>query len=106
MTLKLVRGPVRRRAKVRVTNGNAFAVTGRLGGRSVARLGGRPAKFRSKRFALAAKSGKTIPLILPRAMRRRLATAGVLRLKLGATVADPAKHTRRVSKRVTARTKR
>ena len=105
MTLKLVRGPVRRRAKVRVTNGNAFEVTGRLGGRSVARLGGRRAKFRSKRFALAAKSGN-VPLILPRAMRRRLANAGVLRLTLSATVGDPAKHTRRVSKRVTARTKR
>ena len=73
VTLRLVarRAPVR----VRVTNGNDFAVTGSLRGR---------------RFSVAAGARTTVRLPLRKAQRRRLQRKGRLALRLTAVVTDPA----------------
>ena len=89
VTIRLAarRAPVR----VRVANGNRFAVTGALKGR---------------RFALAAGARTTLRLALSKRQRRRLTSAGKVTLRVTAAVTDPAGNRRTVARRVTVRRSR
>jgi hypothetical protein len=94
--------------KIRVTNRNGFAVTGRLSGRTprpvlVARR--RPIALKARSFSVASGAGRIVKLRLPRALRRSLKRSGKLSLRLTATVNDPAGNSRDVTKKVTPRLK-
>jgi Ca2+-binding RTX toxin-like protein len=111
VTLKLTSGqiPARGPVKVRVANGNAFAVTGAISGqttRPIAVARKRRVKLKTKSFSVGANARKTVTLKLPAPMRRSLARTGKLSLSLSARVKDPAGNTRTVKKRVTLRLKR
>ena len=83
------RGPV----PVRVANGNGFGVNGSLGG----------AGLKAKPFAVGAGARRTVRLALPRRVRRALARKGKVKVRLSATVRDPAGNSRRVAKTATLR---
>ena len=78
------RAPVR----VRVVNGNAFAVKGTL---------------RSRRFTVGANGRTTVRLALTKSLRRRLRRKGRIALRLSAVVEDPAGNRRTVRRRVSVR---
>lgn len=110
VTLKLAarRVPARGPLRVRVTNGNAFAVRGRLSGRTATRVSAsrrRRVKLRARSFDLGARSGATVKLALPRTLRGLLQRRGKLALRLTARVVDPAGNERTVAKRVAPRLK-
>jgi hypothetical protein len=98
------RGPLR----VRVANGNGFAVAGALSGRTTGKAVSRrkPVNLKARSFSLTARARKTIKLALPRPLRRPLQREGKLSLRLAAKVTDPAGNTRTVTKLVTPKLKR
>jgi hypothetical protein len=94
-----------------VSNRNAFAVTGRLSGRSARRLkvGASQRRFvriRGKALTLRARGTKVVNLRLPRALRRMLLARRRVALRLTASVRDPAGNKRAVSRRATPRLRR
>jgi hypothetical protein len=96
------RGPI----KVRVANGNDFAVAGKLWGvttKKVAANRKRRVRLKAKAFSVAGNARKTIKLGLPKVLRKLLARKRKLTLRLIAKVRDPAGNTRTVKKRVTLR---
>jgi hypothetical protein len=100
----------RGRATVVVTNRNAFAVTGRLAGRTSKRLaiGGPRKRFvslRGKRLNMGAGTRQTVRLALPRPLRALLRRNGRIALRFAAKVQDPAGNRRTVVKRATPRMK-
>lgn len=111
VTLRVARRlPARGPVPVVVANRNSFAVTGRLGGRTAAKLavGGTRRRYVSLRrtaVTLAAGARRTIRLSLPRTLRTLLRRDGKLALRLSATVRDPAGNRRTVAKRATPRLK-
>jgi VHL beta domain len=114
VTLRLVatRNPARGPLEVRVTNGNGFAVTGKLSGETVSpvavsrtRARKQRVKLRAKSFSVAANSKKPVALKLPKVLGRLLKREGKLSLRLTAKVRDRAGNTRAVTKRVTPRLK-
>ena len=96
ITLRLARNriPARGPLAVRVSNRNAFDVTGTLAGQR------KRTKLRAKSFTVAASTGKTVRLRLPKALRRQLARQRTLALRLTANVRDPAGNTRTIRKTV------
>jgi hypothetical protein len=112
VTLRAARSIGRRGVMpVVVSNGNAFAVTGRLSGRSARRLkvGASQRRFvriRGKAIALAARGTRVVNLRLPRALRRTLLRRRRVALRLTLSVRDPAGNVRAVSRRATPRLRR
>jgi hypothetical protein len=98
------KGPV----EVRVTNRNAFAVTGTLRARTARAIGARRKRvsLKAARLRLAAGGRTTVRLRLTRPLRRQLKRTGKLALRLAAFVGDPAGNSRTVRKRATVRLKR
>jgi hypothetical protein len=98
------KGPV----EVRVTNRNAFAVTGTLRARTARAIGARrkPLSLKAARLRLAAGGRTTVRLRLTRPLRRQLERSGKLALRLAALVGDPAGNSRTVRKRATVALKR
>jgi hypothetical protein len=93
-------GPV----KVRVRNENAFAIDGRLSGRTAKKVGvsrRRVVKLKAKAFRVGADARKTVKLKLPKALRKLLKSKRKVKLRLAAKVTDPAGNTRTVKKKVT-----
>ena len=104
VTLALASPRIRagRPVRVRVRNGNAFAVSGRL--RATARV---HAAGSRRRVALPPRSLRVVPagsstvaLTLPARARRELVRGGSLALRLTASVRDPAGGARRVTRTV------
>jgi hypothetical protein len=95
VTLRLARKRIGRRLPVRVTNGNGFAVRGRLA-----------AKGGARRFMVAAGGRATVHLRLSRALARRLAHRGRIAVRVRATLTDPAGGTRIVARRLSPRAAR
>jgi hypothetical protein len=92
--------------KIRVTNGNGFAVTGRLAGRTtkpVSAARKRRIALKPKPFSLDAKAKTTVKLKLPTGLRRLLRRTGKLSLRLTAKVNDPSGNTRTMKRKVTPR---
>jgi hypothetical protein len=94
-----------------VSNANAFAVTGRLSGRSARRLrvGASQRRFvriRGKSLSLSARGTRVVNLRLPRALRRTLLRRRRVALRLTLSVRDPAGNARTVSRRATPRLRR
>jgi hypothetical protein len=89
------------RVKVIVRNGNRFEVSGRLSGRA----GKRASVARTRTFLVGAKGKATVTLKLSKAQRRMLNRDGKLKLRLTATVKDPAGGKRTVKKTVSLRLK-
>jgi Ca2+-binding RTX toxin-like protein len=112
VTLKLAarRIPAKGPLKVRVTNRNAFAITGTLAARTVRKVrvgsGRRRVRLPARAIGVAAHSGKTIRMRLPRVLRRILRRRGQLLLQLTARVTDPVGNSRTIRKRVRPRLKR
>ena len=111
VTIKLAvaRIPAKGPLNVRVTNRNAFEVTGKLSGETVKRVTvsrKRRVKLKAKSFRVRAHAGKTVKLKLPKVLRRLLKRKHKLRLRLTAKVKDPAGHTRTIKKRVTPKLKK
>jgi hypothetical protein len=109
LVLATKRIPARGPLKIRVANANGFEITGRLSGRTVSDASAarrRPVKLKAKAFRVGAQARKTIRLRLPKALGRLLQRKGRLRLRLTATVKDPAGNTRTVRKTVTPRLRR
>jgi DNA-binding beta-propeller fold protein YncE len=96
------RGPV----PIVVRNANAFAVRGRLSGERVARPGQRSVRLPAKRFRVAAGQRTTLNLRVPAALRRELVRTGRLRLRLTASLRDPAGDARTVNRTLTPRLRR
>jgi hypothetical protein len=80
--------------RVRVSNGNAFGVTGTLSARKL-----------KKRFSVAASGRTTVKLRLGKALRRKLERRHKLVVRFSATVTDPAGNRRTVPKKATLRLK-
>ena len=91
--------------KVRVANGNAFAVRGRLSGRTTRLVRKRRINLGARAFGLVARAEQTVKLTLPKALRRLLKRKRKLPLRLVARVTDLAGNTRRVETTVRPRLK-
>lgn len=105
VTLKLAsrhipaKGPI----IVRVANANGFPIKGKLSGRTVNRVSvasKRRVKLKTKAFRVGAHAQATIKLKIPRTLQKVLKRRHNLRLRLAATVRDPAGHARTVTKTV------
>jgi hypothetical protein len=94
--------PARGPLKIRVTNKNGFAITGKLFGRKAGH--GSVSKLHAKPFKVAGVR-KTIKLKLPKELQRILRRKHRLKLLLSARIKDPAKNVRIVSKTVTPKLK-
>jgi virginiamycin B lyase len=108
VTLKLASGHIRARGPitVRIANANGFSINGKLSGRTVDRVsvvGKRRLALRAKAFRVGAHAKKTIKLNIPRTLQGVLKRHHKLRLRLAATVRDPAGHARTVTKAVSLR---
>ena len=110
VTVRLKAGRIARRGPipVRITNANAFDVTGILTGRTTTTVGTarKTGKLRSVRLALAATSHRTVRLALSKTLRRQLKHARKLAVRLSLKVADPTGNRRTVRKRVSPRLRR
>jgi hypothetical protein len=111
VTLKLAAGRIRVRGPlaVRVSNANAFAVTGKLSGQTTKKVAvsrKRRIKLKAKSFKVGAHATKTVKLKLPKALRKLLKRKHRLSLRLTAKVKDPAGHTRTVKKTVKPKLKK
>lgn len=97
---------------VRISNANAFRVTGVLHvgtADPVSATDGEKKteiRFKAKSFAVAAKARATVALDLPRKLRHVLAKRGKVRLALKAVVVDPGRHRRSVAKTFTVQLKK
>jgi hypothetical protein len=92
-----------------VSNGNAFAVSGELSGKSAKRVGGRHRRriaLKGKQFSVAGKASSVVMLPLPGKLVRLLKRKGKLALTLHALVKDPAGDARAVDQPVSPRLKR
>ena len=92
-------GPLR----VRVTNANAFEVTGTLSGRTTNRISlSQPRRIglRARPARVGANARKTVNMKLTKALRRLLKRERQLSLRLTARVKDPAGHSRSVHRTV------
>jgi virginiamycin B lyase len=108
VTLKLASGliPAKGPITVRVTNANGFSINGKLSATTVSRVsvaGKRRVKLKTKAFHVRAHAKSAIKLNVPRALQRVLKRQHKLRLRLAATVRDPAGHARTVRKTVSLR---
>jgi FG-GAP-like repeat len=107
VTLALARQRIRagRPVRVRVRNGNQFAVTGRLRATAaVSTAGGhRRVALRARSLRIAARKVTTVALALPARARRELTRRGSLTLRLIARVRDQAGNSRRVTRRTQVR---
>ena len=95
-------GPI----KVRVRNGNGFAVAGKLWGQTTKKVAAsrlRRIRLKAKALSVAANARRTIQLGLPKPLRKLLARKRKLTVRLIAKVRDPARNSRTVKKRVTLR---
>jgi hypothetical protein len=94
--------------KVRVTNRNAFAVTGTLRARTAKAVAAKRKVVQLKARSLTVPAGgtKTVAMRLPARLARHLKRKGGLALKLSARVTDPAGNARAVPKLVRLRVKR
>jgi hypothetical protein len=111
VTLRLAAGriPAKGPLAIRVVNANEFAINGTLAGRTANRIDTarkRRVKLRTKAFTVPAKTGKTVKLKLPSALRRSLARRGKLSLRLTGRVKDPAGNLRTVKKSVAPKLQR
>jgi hypothetical protein len=98
-------GPLR----VRISNANAFTVTGKVGAattKAVTVSKKRRLKLKSKSFSVEAGKKKTVKLKLSKALRGVLRKKGKVALRLTATVRDPAGTKRTVKKKVSMKLKR
>jgi hypothetical protein len=100
LALAARRVPAKGPVKVRVANGNAFAVSGEL---SAAR---NRAKLRPRPFTAGAQGKTTVKLSLPKTLRKLLKRKHKLALRLVATLKDPEGNTRTVKKTVGPKLKR
>ena len=92
--------------KVRVRNGNGFAVAGKLWGQTTKKVAAsrmRRIRLKAKALSVAANARRTIQLGLPKPLRKLLARKRKLTVRLIAKVRDPAGNSRTVKKRVTLR---
>ena len=96
--------------RVKVTNRNAFAVTGRLSAATSRKVAIarklRVVRLKSKAFRVVPGATKTVTLSLPRSLRALLRRTGSLRLRATATVRDPAGSARRVTTTLKLRSRR
>jgi DNA-binding beta-propeller fold protein YncE len=111
LTLRLAarKVPARGPLPVMVSNGNTFALTGKLSARTTRRVSvsrRQRLSIRSKSFAVGALAKKKVRLSLTKQLRRVLRRAGKLSLRLTATVVDPAGHTRATGRTVAPRLKK
>jgi hypothetical protein len=101
VTLKLAKG-TSSQVRVTIANRNAFGVTGRLSAATSRKVAIsrklRVVKLKSRAFKVAAGATKTVRLVLPRSLRVLLRRTGSVRLKLTATLRDPAGNARRVTR--------
>jgi hypothetical protein len=108
VTLRLVqrRIPAKGPLTVRVTNANAFEISGELAGETVGKISAvsrrRPSKLKAKPFRVAPNASRTVALSLPKPLRQQL-SKGKLKLRLTANLRDPARTTRTVTKTITPR---
>jgi hypothetical protein len=114
VTLKLARQriPAKGPVPVRVSNANAFRVTGALTARSVKRFPvgktkrKRVVKLNGKRFTVGARRATAVSLRLPTKLRAALKRDGKLVLRVAGTARSPAGTTRRLTaKRLTPKLK-
>jgi DNA-binding beta-propeller fold protein YncE len=107
VTVKLAPGRLGGRGPVGVllSNANAFAVTGTLGGTGAIGARRGVVKLTAKRFTVAAASRTTLALAVPKALRREPTRKRKLVLRLSVAVQDPAGNRRTVRNRVTPRLK-
>lgn len=102
--------PARGPLAVRVTNANAFEVSGALSGQTRRRLSAaqrkRRVKLGARSFTVPANARRTVELRLPKALRRELGRRRKLSLRLSASVRDPAGNTRTVRKTLKPRLRR
>ncbi len=104
VTLRLASKRVRPKGplRVRVANGNPFAVAARLAGRTVERAGRRTA-LPARRVIVPARGARTVALKLPKALRTALRRHGRVAIRLTAAVTDHAGNRRTVTKRATVK---
>ena len=107
ITLKLGRLKGTRQLAIVITNGNGFAVAGRLSGQTTQAFAAkrRHVKLATKSFTVRAHSKVTVRPRLGSKLASLLRHRGRLSLRLRLTVKDPAGNSRTVTKRVTARRK-
>jgi virginiamycin B lyase len=108
VTLKLAAGriPAKGPVKIRVANANAFLIRGKLAGATVKPVSvasRKRVKLKAKAFRVSAHAKKTVDLALPKRLQTLLKRQHKLRLRLAATVRDPAGHARAVRKTVSLR---
>jgi len=85
---------------VRVSNADAFDISGTMSGQTTRRLSQRKRRPRlaARSFTVPANARKTVKLTLPKPLRRQLARRRTLSLRITVKVRDPAGTTRTVSK--------
>jgi streptogramin lyase len=95
-------GPI----SVRIANANSFPVQGTLGGMTttaVAASRKKVVKLKARRFTVPAGATTTVNLKLPATLKSVLRRSRKLKLKLSASVSDPAGHKRFVTRRVSVK---
>lgn len=108
VTLRLATGRITSRGPVPVSivNGNGFAITGSLSGRTAKRIaspGKKDVSLGRRSFAVGANARKTVRFTLPAKLRSLLRRNGKLALRLTAKVVDPAGNARAVGSNLTPR---
>jgi hypothetical protein len=94
--------------KVRLTNANDFAVSGKVSGRTTNGATGsnrRRLSLGGRTFVLGAGTRKGVTLKLPRTAKRLLVRERKLSVQLAVRVSDPAGNTRTVKRSVSLRPK-
>jgi hypothetical protein len=109
LRLAVARIPAKGPIRVRIANGNGFAITGSVSGQTtkpvtVSRK--RRVKLKRRSFSVGANARRTVKLKLPPALRRSLKRTGKLSLRLTVRVKDPAGTTRTVRKVIKPKLKR
>ena len=112
--LDLAKAKIRAKAPlpVLVSNGNDFPVTGELSGRAAkgGKAGSRrataAAKLKPKPINVVGRGEQQVKMKLPKKLRRALARKGKLKLRMSATVLDPAGNSRRVDDTLVVKLKR
>lgn len=100
------RMPARGPLSIRVSNDNDFAISGRVTATKARKRSGRKRAAKPQRaFEVGPDTAEVVELSLSKRLRRELKRKGKLKLRVKATVEDPAGNTRTVKETVTAKLK-